>query len=656
MDILPSLLESNTLYFISLTLLHFLWQGLVIAGLLFCVNKLTSNKHSQFRYIFSLFCLLLCVIAPTITFYILSQPDEVINVSTLAINDVIASSMAPSGISNTAHQIQLADYTPLVAVLWMTGIIVLSMRLTLQMLQVHKLTTTNIVQPSDKLELIFNQLKERLFVTKRARLVISLTAHVPMAIGWIKPVVLLPANLASGLSIAQLEMLMAHELSHIKRYDYLVNLIQTFVELVLFFHPAVKWISKQIRQEREYCCDDLAIHHCGNQLVYARALAEAEVLRHNIPELAMAATGGDLSSRIHRAVGQHSCAPRYGNQWLAALAAAFVIPSIFTASKVIAMTQTEPAPVPPTNQQHVMVLDAKVAENKKPQQPIAQQNNKNQKTNKEQQAGKPFETTVAKVEENAQEKSPIKTTATAKSTEKAHTQIVKTVSDTKPEAKLIPKPISRAITPDSNKSSVTDVKGKENAKQQKIASKQTEQKAKSVKAEKAQIANTVESTKVKTQQISKRKINQLAANANPPVKTPSVVKTEHVEKLTTVPVVKKQPEKTKVVLEPKFTSAKLIHSVIPEYPRLFSSRQGNTEVSVTFTVNTNGRISEITYNSDVSTRFQRSITHALKEWRFEPAMQGDKEIETKISKIFSFSEPSQYLRPVTGSRIATRLR
>ncbi|MGB0860015.1 MAG: M56 family metallopeptidase, partial [Pseudoalteromonas spongiae] len=540
MDILPSLLESNTLYFISLTLLHFLWQGLVIAGLLFCVNKLTSNKHSQFRYIFSLFCLLLCVIAPTVTFYVLSQPDEIINVSTFTTNDVIASPIAPSGMSNTAHQIQLADYTPLVAVLWMTGIIVLSMRLTLQMLQVHRLTTTNIVQPSDKLELIFNQLKERLFVTKRARLVISLTAHVPMAIGWIKPVVLLPANLASGLSIAQLEMLMAHELAHIKRYDYLVNLIQTFVELVLFFHPAVKWISKQIRQEREYCCDDLAIHHCGNQLVYARALAEAEVLRHNIPELAMAATGGDLSSRIHRAVGQHSCAPRYGNQWLAALAAAFVIPSIFTASKVIAMTQTEPAPVPPANQQHVMVLDAKVAET---QQPIAQQ------TNKEQQASKPFETTVAKLEENAQEKSPIKTTATAKSTEKAHTQIVKTVSDVKPKPKLIAKAISRAKTPDSNKSSVTDVKGKETAKQQKIASKQTEQKAKSVKAEKAQVANTIESTKVKTQQISKRKSNQLADNA-----TPSVAKTEHVEELTTAPVVKKQPEKTKVVLEPKFTS------------------------------------------------------------------------------------------------------
>ncbi|KPV94115.1 Regulatory protein BlaR1 [Pseudoalteromonas sp. P1-9] len=645
MDILPSLLESNTLYFISLTLLHFLWQGLVIAGLLFCVNKLTSNKHSQFRYIFSLFCLLLCVIAPTVTFYVLSQPDEIINVSTFTTNDVIASPIAPSGMPNTAHQIQLADYTPLVAVLWMTGIIVLSMRLTLQMLQVHRLTTTNIVQPSDKLELIFNQLKERLFVTKRARLVISLTAHVPMAIGWIKPVVLLPANLASGLSIAQLEMLMAHELAHIKRYDYLVNLIQTFVELVLFFHPAVKWISKQIRQEREYCCDDLAIHHCGNQLVYARALAEAEVLRHNIPELAMAATGGDLSSRIHRAVGQHSCAPRYGNQWLAALAAAFVIPSIFTASKVIAMTQTEPAPVLPTNQQHVMVLDAKVAENKKPQQPIIQKN-------KEQQASEPLETTVAKVEENVIEKASIKSTVVAKSTNKIHTQIEKTVSDTKPAPKLTSKESSLSKTRDTDKSSVTEVNEKETTKQQTIVSKQ----AKSAVIDKAQTANTIESTEVKPQQISKRKSNQLAAKANPLVETPSVATTELLEKLTTAPVVKNQPEKTKAAVEPKFTSAKLIHSVIPEYPRLFSSRQGNIDVSVTFTVNTNGRISEITYNGDVSTRFQRSITRALKEWRFEPAMQGDKEVETKISKIFSFSEPSQYLRPVTGSRIATRLR
>lgn len=656
MDILPSLLESNTLYFISLTLLHFLWQGLVIAGLLFCVNKLTSNKHSQFRYIFSLFCLLLCVIAPTVTFYVLSQPDEIINVSTFTTNDVIASPIAASGISNTAHQLQLADFTPLVAVLWMTGIIVLSMRLTLQMLQVHRLTTTNIVQPSDKLELIFNQLKARLFVTKRARLVISLTAHVPMAIGWIKPVVLLPANLASGLSIAQLEMLMAHELAHIKRYDYLVNLVQTFVELVLFFHPAVKWISKQIRQEREYCCDDLAIHHCGNQLVYARALAEAEALRHNIPELAMAATGGDLSSRIHRAVGQHSCAPRYGNQWLAALAAAFVIPSIFTASKVIAMTQTEPAPVRPANQQHVMMLDAKITENKKPQQPIAQQNNKKQKTNKEQQASKPFETIVAKVEENAQEKSPIKTTTTAKSTEKAHTQIEKTVSDTKPEAKLIPKAISRTKTLGSNKRSVTDKKGKEAAKQQKVASKQTEQKPKSAVVEEAQTANTIESTEVKPQLDSKHNSNQLAAKTTSPVKAPSVAKTKHFEKLAAAPVVKKLPEKTKVAVEPKFTSAKLIHSVIPEHPRMPSSRQNHVDVAVTFTIDEQGHIRDIEYSGNVNSRFKRSIARALKEWRFEPAMKGDEKVSTKMSKIFGFSDPGQYLRPVTGSRIANRYR
>ena len=101
--------------------------------------------------------------------------------------------------------------------------------------------------------------------------------------------------------------------------------------------------------------------------MHVRSL-KLKYLGQNIPELAMAATGGDLKSRIHRAVGQHSCAPRYGNQWLAALAAVLVVPSIFTASKVIAMTQTEPVITPPFRKiSKFMVLDAKLNQTQKTQ-------------------------------------------------------------------------------------------------------------------------------------------------------------------------------------------------------------------------------------------------------------------------------------------------
>ncbi len=142
-----------------------------------------------------------------------------------------------------------------------------------------------------------------------------------MAIGWIKPVVLLPASMITGLTPAQLDMLLLHELAHIRRHDYLVNLIQSFVEIVLFFHPAVFWVSKQMRIEREYCSDDIAVQHCGDALAYAHTLTDTASLcnkhRHAIPTMAMAASGGDLKQRVLRLVNHHSCTTAYDkSKWL----------------------------------------------------------------------------------------------------------------------------------------------------------------------------------------------------------------------------------------------------------------------------------------------------------------------------------------------------
>ena len=90
---------------------------------------------------------------------------------------------------------------------------------------------------------------------------------------------LLPASALAGLSPQQLEAILAHELAHIRRHDYLVNLLQTLVETLLFYHPAVWWLSRRIRIERENCCDDLAVSLCGDPVAYAKALADLEELR-----------------------------------------------------------------------------------------------------------------------------------------------------------------------------------------------------------------------------------------------------------------------------------------------------------------------------------------------------------------------------------------
>jgi len=138
-------------------------------------------------------------------------------------------------------------------------------------------------------------------------------------------VVLVPASTLAGLSPQQLEAILAHELAHVRRHDYLANLLQTAVETLLFYHPAVWWVSAQIRRERENCCDDLAVAVCGDRLGYARALVDLEGLRIEAPRLALAASGGSLTDRIRRLVGVPGRPSR--RPWAAGLLALALLPA-----------------------------------------------------------------------------------------------------------------------------------------------------------------------------------------------------------------------------------------------------------------------------------------------------------------------------------------
>ena len=140
-------------------------------------------------------------------------------------------------------------------------------------------------------------------VDRLIRVIESTLIEVPTLIGAFKPVILIPASALSGLSAEQLDALLAHEIAHIRRHDYLVNLTQSVIETLMFYHPAVWWLSGQIRSEREFCCDDAAIAHTATPMLYARALATMETLR--MPNsLAVAAASGSLLIRVRRILGQ----------------------------------------------------------------------------------------------------------------------------------------------------------------------------------------------------------------------------------------------------------------------------------------------------------------------------------------------------------------
>jgi Zn-dependent protease with chaperone function len=147
-------------------------------------------------------------------------------------------------------------------------------------------------------------LAERMGIQQKLRVLMSSVAEVPAVVGWIRPVILLPAAVVVGLTPRQLESLLAHELAHIRRYDYFVNILQMIVETFLFYHPAVWLVSERIRVERELCCDDLAVGFCGDVLSYARALSQLEQLRPAAPSLAMGSANGPLFQRIQRLLGR----------------------------------------------------------------------------------------------------------------------------------------------------------------------------------------------------------------------------------------------------------------------------------------------------------------------------------------------------------------
>lgn len=203
--------------------------------------------------------------------------------------------------SHTIHQ-ALAPWLDGIVGIWFAGMLLFSLRPLSGWYTIRRLSTkeTSAV-PEDLLKLL-RETAERLGVTKTVRIFQSSLATVPLVTGFLRPVILLPTSVVTGLPPAQLQAILAHELAHIRRYDQLVNLWQTLVETIFFYHPLVWWLSHQIRCERENCCDDVAVSVTGGKVAYGRALLALDELRGASSVLALSSHGGALSSRIRRLV------------------------------------------------------------------------------------------------------------------------------------------------------------------------------------------------------------------------------------------------------------------------------------------------------------------------------------------------------------------
>ncbi|MYM21511.1 TonB family protein [Duganella sp. FT135W] len=303
---------SAFIFALGLTLMHFLWQGLLLGCATAAILTLLRNSRAEYRYLVACTALLACLCWPALELW-----------QRLA-GDAVTASASIHGLPWIGNDVideeawfNLRDALRYTVSLWALCAAVLALRMVAGLLWLDRVSRQPARHPShQQWEHELAQLARRFGITRAVRLRILDTLASPVTAGWWRPVVLVPAALIGGMPPDLLQALLAHEIAHIKRHDYLVNLLQNLIETLLFYHPAVWWISNRIRVERELIADDIAARQLGEPRRLALALSELERLRFSHHQLAQAANGGNLMQRI-----QHLLRPApQALNWKAAVA------------------------------------------------------------------------------------------------------------------------------------------------------------------------------------------------------------------------------------------------------------------------------------------------------------------------------------------------
>ena len=367
--------DSNVAELVGWSLLHFLWQGALIALVVWGALALVTSKKPNIRYAISCCGLLAMAISPIVTMYVISGYQAVntrVAVNTSLVSDQPTleninskapplSQNLPSDNANAfknANPIEavtdrldedsaatnetqttvgtipetlirlVSPMIPHLALIWTACVSMLSLKLIVCWFRVRKIQTSGTLIDDPKLTALLERLKTQLKMNFAVPLRESIEVNSPMVIGWLKPVILFPASAISGLNEQQLSAILIHELAHIRRADYLVNVCQSIIETLLFYHPAVWWLSNRIRLEREHCCDDLAVQISGDKRNYVTALLQLEQSCATDGTFALSSNGGDLVQRVARMLDRDRNSTGRSS-WIAAFTAVAIVGAIF---------------------------------------------------------------------------------------------------------------------------------------------------------------------------------------------------------------------------------------------------------------------------------------------------------------------------------------
>jgi len=404
MNLLHSMLESPAIHRLGWVLLHSLWQGAAVGLLLAVILTALRRRGPRPRYAASCVAMLLLPTIAAATYFLIAPPAATVvsasaataiappetgpvatavaqpnvltksvtgrqtgessadpNAAPLAAGPRIASRPAATTAAQPRHSIDLIrPALPWIVLSWAGGVLALSLWNLggwVSMQRLKALTTRPVDQAVTDLA---RKLCQRLGLPRPPRFAQSAAVLSPLVIGALKPLILLPVSVLNELPPAQIESLLAHELAHVLRHDYLAILLQTAIETLLFYHPAVWWISRKVRQERENCCDDLAVSVTRDRSSYVRALA---AVASRTPALAPAAAGGMLLPRIRRIVGIPDADAARAPRWLSGTVAVAVLLALVVGGRLYAPAAGANPAAPPATQPSGMEVTVTDEEN-----------------------------------------------------------------------------------------------------------------------------------------------------------------------------------------------------------------------------------------------------------------------------------------------------
>ena len=382
---LEAIRDSDTVCRLGWALLHSLWLGVCVAAAFSAALVFLRRRSAQVRYLAGCVALVMMVVLPVAAFFVVpssavalgfatdegevpfriadaspAPPVDPVEIEPLpaitpgsplgnASGGSLESSsggapgsapqplplagdvdaFAPRGSWPESIAAAARPVLPWAVLFWAGGVVVLALRQLGGWIAAERLK--RLAAPFDSQDLLatVSRLATAMRVSRPVNVLESMLVRVPTVIGWLRPVILLPVGVATGLTAAQLEAILAHELAHIRRYDYLVNLLQALVETLLFYHPAVWFISRRIRAERENCCDDIAVAAGAERFSYAESLLHVARRAYQTgqgqsltPAPALGATGkpSQLRRRIGRLLGPAEQTGHVARSWLLALA------------------------------------------------------------------------------------------------------------------------------------------------------------------------------------------------------------------------------------------------------------------------------------------------------------------------------------------------